>query len=665
MQIKVVIMFEKSKWIWQGEEQKPNQRVNFFFNARVDCIPSSAILKIGCETKYWLFVNGRLVVFDGGLFRESLPSCGYFDEVDVAPFLKVGENEFCLHVWYFGNGGRNNNFCPKAGLIFECDCLGLYSNEVIESAIDDAYYTTETENPSYLYGGDNVAYNAQKTRFSLCPEKKAVATSRVVGEYGDSPWGQLVKRPVPLLRFSERGKSEYEKTQTGVKVKLPYAMHFSPYFKVEAKGGEVIDVRSDRYYVNGGPGDNVNKYAGHRVEYVCTDGEQEFEMLDWVFGEEIIFTMPDTIRVIELGYRESGYDSAIVSSFECDNERVNKLVEKCKRTLLVCMRENFMDCPDRERGQWIGDVSVQAPQIVYLLDDNGMLLFKKAVYDFINLRKGDVLVGNVPGDNFTELPSQSLNAISEWGMVASYYKATGDKEILKLCLEPSINYLKLWNTDSEGVVLPRKGNWEWYDHLFNIDNEVLNICWYYSALNFAGFMASELGITDYNDFINDRKHAIKAVFEKRYWKEGYYGSGNFADDRANAMAVLSGLCDKKKYPAIRYLLLSVFNSTTYMENYVLTALCEMGYKQDAFNRMMARYYPLIENDNSTLWEDFYHLGTKNHAWSGAPVTILFKYFAGVQGDLSVTETDIAPLKYLKCEFKNKKGEKQIVEKKTV
>ena len=53
------------------------------------------------------------------------------------------------------------------------------------------------------------------------------------------------------------------------------------------------------------------------------------------------------------------------------------------------------------------------------------------------------------------------------------------------------------------------------------------------------------------------------------------------------------------------------------------------------------------------------------ASSGAPVTILFKYFAGVQGDLSVTETDIAPLKYLKCEFKNKKGEKQIVEKKIV
>ena len=62
-----------------------------------------------------------------------------------------------------------------------------------------------------------------------------------------------------------------------------------------------------------------------------------------------------------------------------------------------------------------------------------------------------------------------------------------------------------------------------------------------------------------------------------------------------------------------------------MENYVLTALCEMGYTDDAYKRMMSRYYNLAVNDSSTLWEDFYILGTKNHAWSGAPVTIAYRY----------------------------------------
>jgi alpha-L-rhamnosidase len=66
-----------------------------------------------------------------------------------------------------------------------------------------------------------------------------------------------------------------------------------------------------------------------------------------------------------------------------------------------------------------------------------------------------------------------------------------------------------------------------------------------------------------------------------------------------------------------------------MENYVLRALCEMGYVKEAYKRMVSRYYNLAMNENTTLWEDFYILGTKNHAWSGAPITIAYKYFMGI------------------------------------
>lgn len=379
-------------------------------------------------------------------------------------------------------------------------------------------------------------------------------------------------------------------------------------------------------------------------------------MLDWVYGESIIFSIPKSVKVTELGYRETRYDANPVTTFVCDDERVNRLFDKCARTLAVCMRDNYMDCSDRERGQWIGDVSVQAPQIVYMLDKNGLLLLKKAIYDFINLRKGDRLVGNVPGDNFSELPSQSLNAISEIGMISTYYEATKDKSILMHAFEPSVRYLMLWETDADGVVTERKGDWKWYDHLFNVDGEILNICWYYSALRFALKTAKELDDHRFDGFITERMSAIEQAFEKRYWDSTLrcYTSKGFVDDRANAMAVLSGVCPKEKYENIRYLLMSVFNSSTYMENYVLIALCEMGFKKDAFKRMMSRYQPLIDNENSTLWEDFYHLGTKNHAWSGGPATVLLRYFAGINGDLTVNDTDIAPLKYVRCTCLDKK-----------
>ena len=659
-------MINKSKWIWHDTNFVTNQRVNFFFEVNLSQIPQLAEIEIGCETKYWLFVNGKLAVFDGGLFRESTANCGYFDSVDITPYLKLGKNAITVHVWYYGNGGRNNKKCGKGGLILACDALGLYSGDSTLCALDHAYYTPENDKPSYLYGGDNTAYDARIKPFALCPVADNARPAVTVGSYGDEPWGELAKRPVPPLFFGKRTPCDFVADGDKYTVDLPYAMHASPYIKLRAHGDELVDIRTDRYRVSGGPGDHLRSYRGHRAEYVCSHGEQEFEMLDWLFGEQIIFTLPDTVEIIELGYRESGYDSEVMTEFSCNDESVNVLFKKCVRTLKVCMRENYMDCPDRERGQWIGDVSVQAPQIMYLLDNNARLLLRKAICDFINLRNGDVLRGNVPGDNSSELPSQSLNAISKWGMIASYYKATKEKDILRLAFEPSVRYLALWETDSDGVVIPRKGNWEWYDHLFNCDKELLNVCWYYSALRFASFMANELDDRRFDSFLTTRMTAIEKSFDQRYWHEkgvySYYSSNGYADDRANAMAVLSGLCPADRYENMRFLLMSVFNATPYMENYVLIALCEMGYKSDAFRRMMCRYQPLIANQNSTLWEDFFQLGTRNHAWSGAPATVILRYFVGIREDLTYEpQNDIAPLTHIKCRFINRFGKAEQIE----
>lgn len=269
--------------------------------------------------------------------------------------------------------------------------------------------------------------------------------------------------------------------------------------------------------------------------------------------------------------RETGYDADFTGSFSCSEPLVNTLVEKAARTLYVCMRDNFMDCPDRERGQWIGDVSMQTPQAAFLLDERAMLLVRKAVRDFIGLRRGDVLVGNVPGEHASELPCQSLAALSEWGMLASYWKYTGDAGTLRLAFRPAVRYLALW----------------------------------------------ELG--------------------------------------ENGLVVLARVCPKERYPDVRRVLVSVMNSSIYMEHFVLTALCEMGCCADALRRMLSRYYPLAVNENSTLWEDFSILGTKNHAWSGAPAAIAFRYFMGVDLDAPSGQFSVTPCRGLfremECRFR--------------
>ena len=83
---------QNAAWIWPSAEFTRNQRANFFFEVEIDARPDTAEVCIGCETRYWLFVNGKLAVFEGGLFRESAPGCGYFDRVDLAPYLKEGKS---------------------------------------------------------------------------------------------------------------------------------------------------------------------------------------------------------------------------------------------------------------------------------------------------------------------------------------------------------------------------------------------------------------------------------------------------------------------------------------------------------------------------------------------------------------------------------------------
>ena len=76
-------MLEKSKWIWTDESREKNLFVRFetVFYSEQDI--KDVIFHIAAETKYYLYLNGVLTVFDGGLHRESTPGNGYYDEVKL------------------------------------------------------------------------------------------------------------------------------------------------------------------------------------------------------------------------------------------------------------------------------------------------------------------------------------------------------------------------------------------------------------------------------------------------------------------------------------------------------------------------------------------------------------------------------------------------------
>ncbi|MFF8972809.1 hypothetical protein [Streptomyces sp. NPDC014995] len=109
-----------ARWIW-APSSTTNQWVAFRRSFTLGAAPSRAVTQIAADSKYWLWVNGTLVVFEGGLKRGPNRTDTYYDEIDLAPYLTSGRNTVALLVWYFGKQGFSHNSSGKGGLLFQSD----------------------------------------------------------------------------------------------------------------------------------------------------------------------------------------------------------------------------------------------------------------------------------------------------------------------------------------------------------------------------------------------------------------------------------------------------------------------------------------------------------------------------------------------------------------
>ena len=402
----------------------------------------------------------------------------------------------------------------------------------------------------------------------------------------------------------------------------------TPYLKVRSKnGGELISIVSDSW-----------KDTSIRHQYVTKTGEQVYEAFGWMNGYVFTFTIPESVEVIELGFRPSGYKTTSTGMVTTDNEVLNKIYQEAYDTLYICMRDTYMDCPDRERSQWWGDTVSNMQQATYAMDETAALLYTKTLKQVIGFVKQD---GALPskvanGKDDLELPMQSLAGVhSFW----QYYLYTGNDELLIEAYPYLLDYLDMWSVSVNGVTSHRAGNWDWFDWGDNPDMAIIENCWYYIALDSvlkiaelegSGATAAEI------EFLTSRMERMEKNFDAMYWdesKNAYYNetANGMADDRANALAVYVGLADKTRYDGILNVLVNTYNASPYMEKYVLESMYLMDAADEAVARTLERYTSLAEDGYPTLPEYWVikAAGTKNHAWTGGPLSMLYMYNAGI------------------------------------
>jgi alpha-L-rhamnosidase len=636
---------------WIGPETSHlNQWTRFHRSFQLKDVPATAKARIAVDSKYWLWVNGELVVREGGLKRGPNPSASYCDEVDLASALKPGTNSLAVLVWHFGQHGFSHNSSGVSGLCFSLDLPGedLVSDGNWKMSPHPAIRTSPDTPPNRRLPESSLLFDARQDEQEWTAADFDASTwpSPVLrGSAGSAPWGALVTRPIP--QWKDYGLKDYPslREENGViKAKLPYNAQVNPWMEIEAAAGLEIDIRTDNFM--GGSAPNVHE------KYITREGVQQFECLGWMNGHEVHYRIPAGVKVRSLKFRETGFDTEFSGSFRCDDNELNTLWAKAARTLYVTMRDTYMDCPDRERAQWWGDVVNELGEVAYALDPKANCLTRKAIRELVDWRRPDASLyspvpAGIPADGnrkdnggrtwYSELPVQMLASIGKYGFW-TYYLNTGDAETIRHAYPAVRDYLNLWKLDGDLLVTHRPGDWDWSDWGEDIDARILDSAWYQLALEGAIHMARLSGNeTDISRW-NDLRGKISSGFNKTFWNGSAYRSPAYkgdTDDRANALAVLAGFATPEQFPALKKVLEKHRNASPWMEKYVLEALFVMDAPELAMKRMKERYKAQIDSPLTTLWEGWgiggegYGGGSYNHAWSGGPLTCLSQFGAGI------------------------------------
>ena len=198
-------------------------------------------------------------------------------------------------------------------------------------------------------------------------------------------------------------------------------------------------------------------------------------------------------------------------------------------------------------------------------------------------------------------------------------------------------YLALWTLDDDGLTCERHGGWPWGDWGTDVDMRLILAAWHYlalqSAINVAGLTGHDADIADYERQMRSIHTAFNHCWNGYAYRHPSYQGAT--DDRVQALAVVSGLADSKKYDRIFEVIKAQEYASPYMEKYVYEALMRMGHADYALERFKKRFGPMIaDTQHTTLYEGWqeggYGGGSTNHAWSGGMLTDICEQILGIR-----------------------------------
>ena len=624
-------VFENSKWIWLATGECADQYVDFC--DRVTYRRGAAIMRLSCDNDYTLYINGRYVASNQyGDFEHYK----IYDELDIADFLQVGENDVRVLVYHCGVDTQR--YIPaKAGLIYEILCEGeapVCSREAVLSRQDPAYASgrqvliTGQLGFSFYYdatkctdGGyaPSVAVDKQCT-FYPRPIKKAAVHDR---------------RPMQGVTRLNGGK-RWRVDLGGEAVGLPTLEVISPV-------AQELTVSWGEHLEDG----EVRRIIGKRdfsYVYKATEGLNRFTDYMLRLGCRYLEIASDEpIELLYLGVLPQVYEvKAVDCEIETDLDR--RIYDACVNTLKLCMMEHYVDCPWREQAFYTCD---SRNQILCGYDafKGGNVEYVRANLRLVGMdrREDGHLAICFPCGSPLSIPSFSLYypiAMND------YLQKTGDDSLAREMLSRMQEILEAMRRNMKnGLVCTFEGEnmWNFYDWS-KYSQEKLRIekvsppdlainCLFVWALDcFERMCRATNEVFPYEGLAEEIRARARAFFGTPNGIFTMHAGAEEYTTLANVLAIHSGVATAAQASVICEAIVAGKTEpcTLSMKMLEYTALLqtdEKKYRDFVLEQIRENYAHMLNSGSDTVWEtlngasDFKNAGSLCHGWSAVPVYI--------------------------------------------
>lgn len=736
-----------AKWIWSDDDpDKPNVWVWARRRFEVKA-PTSAFLNITADLRYVAWVNGVMIGFGPPKYHMATPT---LDRYDIAAHLHTGENVIAIRVYTLGDSDDISSCMPRRGALLgsieadgqtiptdgswklirepgylEC-ALRRFDfqphNEVFDARVslgepwradyDDADWPAAVE----LSQGPAIAdvERIEWRDIELIPWR-AMPMDRVL-EFGSARFANPAKHDnvetvAGDIFKAQRGPDAGDRVRFDpmhdrvtldatslpadqgayIRWDLGQLRTGYPVVEVEGEPGTIIDL-SYCEHLTGGQIDPSWINLNYFDRLILGDGVLRHRIL-WPkcckFMQADVRCGRATFRRVEFDY--SAYPVQRRGGFKCNDAVLDQAWHISAHTLELCMEDNYMDTPWRERGSWLGDIVPEAHVNYYAFGDAALL--RRFLRQQARGQKPDGrMMGKYPGRRPSEIHTWNLSYALT---LEDYVRHTGDAALIRE-LWPTVGrimgWLEQYRTDEQVYGnLPLEITFERNVYTFvdwaPVDTRGSNTGFNAYAYRFwdsCARLAAMLGDEPAAADCAAKRDALGEAMRDVFWDET---RGIFVNGRVNGRqlrrwgcqenywAVLFGIATAEQVRSIidvmkQQDLLSYFKSdpscydepyhtmalglntyrwddekmvpmgTPYFAYWAMQALCELGMIQESLDLIRRHWGEFSRQGIASTWEQWDMGSSLSHGFSAGPVVMLGKYMLGVTpsvGDVNRVE----------------------------